>query len=181
MAPTADIHAPFRNLVQRIRDETKKRVPDVASDGPGTDARVLVILSDPGKLGALKTNELSPLRNNDQTARNQRKLFAEAGLDPKICVFWNAVPWDLDGRKAGSADKARGAAYLRDMLQMFDRPPVIVACGKDADEACGSIGATNAITVCHPSMQGLNRYPTNRPKHVRGLRLAAELSSGGTK
>jgi hypothetical protein len=140
---------------------------------------VIVILSDPGELGALKTKVLSLLANDDQTARNQRQLFAEARLDPAICVFWNAVPWELGrdpkgkNRKPSRTDRTRGAGYLEDMLALYDRQPVVVACGKDAGRVCDEIGLEEAIKVCHPAMQGLNRYPQNRPNHVKGLRLAA--------
>lgn len=106
-------------------------------------------------------------------------MFAEPRLDPAICAFWNAVPWELARNSRGKArrpyqsEKERGAAYLGELLSFFEPQPVVVACGKDAAEACDEIDLKAAIKVCHPSMQGLNRYPENRANHVKGLRLAA--------
>jgi hypothetical protein len=48
---------------------------------------VVLVLRDPGRLGALKTSALSPLKNRDRTAQNQRELFAEAKLPVEICLF----------------------------------------------------------------------------------------------
>jgi hypothetical protein len=172
-------HTPIRALVRRIRRETGRSVPDIDPNAPGIDAQVLVILSDPGELGALRTRILSPLANNDQTAKNQRQLFTEARLDPAICVFWNAVPCEIArnskgrARRPNQSEKERGAAYLGELLSFFKPQPVVVACGKDAADACDKIDLTAAIKVCHPAMQGQNRYPENRGNHVKGLRLAA--------
>jgi hypothetical protein len=81
--------------VRRIRRERNAAVPDVDPDGPGVDADVLVVLRDPGPLGALKTSCLSV----NATAANQRRLFAAPDLPSDACLFWNAVPWDLEGRR----------------------------------------------------------------------------------
>lgn len=89
-------HAQIQALVRRIRSETGRAVPDVDPDGPGVTAHVLVVLSDPGRLGALTTNYLS-LTNPDETTLNQIRLFAEAGLPTDCCTWWNGVPWDLEG------------------------------------------------------------------------------------
>lgn len=166
-------HWPIRELVARIREETGEAVPDTSSRGPGIEAQVLIVLRDPGRLGALKTQELSPLTNSDQTAKNQRALFKAAGLDPLLCLFWNAVPWDLKGKKPSASDVKRGAGYLSELIALFPQHPTVVACGNEAHAACRIAGLTEAIQICHPGMQALNRYPQNRRKHIEGLREAA--------
>ena len=163
----------MRDLVERIRRDRSAAVPDIDPDGPGLGARVLVVLRDPGRLGALRTNVLSPLKNHDQTAKNARSLFASAALDPAICVFWNAVPWDLRGAKPTRADVRIGSSYLRALYDLFESKPVVVACGNEAHAACREAGL-DAIEICHPGMQALNRYPGNRGKHIEGLRDAAQ-------
>lgn len=106
--------AAIRRPVRRIRRQTGRSVPDVDPDGPGDGARVLMVLRDPAELGALTTGYLSPTKNTDATARNQKRLMREAGLREEVCLFWNAVPWDLLGANPTAADKRRGAAYLAD-------------------------------------------------------------------
>lgn len=169
-------HEPIRGLVERIRLDTGAAVPDIDPEGPGIDAKVLVVLRYPGQLGALETGVLSPLKNNDQTAKNQRKLFAAAGLDVAICVFWNAVPWDVQGKTPSRRDVRQGAGYLRALVDLFPVRPVVVACGNEARDACRDAAIT-AIEICNPGMQALNRYPENREKHVAGLREAVRLAS----
>lgn len=108
-------------LVERIRLEKGCRCPDIDPDGPGSAARVVMVLLTPGPAdgGATMTNVLSPTKNWDQTALNLRAMMAEAGLSEDICVFWNAVPWSLDRRRDPStAELSDGAAYLKDFLAL---------------------------------------------------------------
>jgi hypothetical protein len=164
--------------VQRVRRETGRAVPDIDPNGPGTDARVVIILNDPGKSGALTTKVLS-INNPDRTAHNQQALFAEARLDSSICLFWNAIPWHLGApsRNPNRADKDRGAVYLADLLGLFDQEPVVVACGRHAHQVCDILGIDDAIRICHPGDQALNRDPANRANHVKGLREASQRVS----
>ena len=67
-------YAPIRELVRRIRRERDADVPDVCASGRGIDGDVLVVLRDPGRLGALKSNYLC-VYNADATAANQRRLL----------------------------------------------------------------------------------------------------------
>jgi hypothetical protein len=90
--------APIRALVHRIRRQTGRGVPDVDRDGPGTDGEVIVPLRDPGRLGALKTNVLSPIENDDRTATNQQRLFAAARLPIDVCLLLERRP--LGSRRA---------------------------------------------------------------------------------
>jgi uracil-DNA glycosylase len=165
-------HAPISDLVRRIRRERAAAVPDVDPHGPGIDADVLVVLRDPGRLGALTTNTLS-LQNPDATAANQRRLFAAARLPLEACLFWNAVPWDLKGRRPSSADLHAGAQYLAQLVSLMNQPPIVVACGNTAHDACAK-AELEAIEICHPSNRGLRGGGVNRePDHIAGLRTAA--------
>jgi hypothetical protein len=168
--PTDRGHAAIRALVRRIRRETGCAVPDVDPDGAGTTADVLVVLKDPG-FGAL-TSKLLSLQNADQTTANQLRLFAAAKLPLEICLWWNAVPWDLGGLEPTAADLNRGAGYLQQLIALMDRPPVVVACGNAAHAACEKAGLA-AIEICHPSSRGLYGGGENRePVYVAGLRKA---------
>ncbi len=162
-------HAPIRDLVRRIRRERDAAVPDVCASGRGIDADVLVVLRDPGRLGALKSNYLC-VYNADATAANQRRLLAAAKLPLEACVFWNAVPWDLGDRILGGSDLRAGSGYLSELIALMLRPPIVIACGEDAQEACALAGL-EAIEICHPSNRGLRGGGVDRElAHLAGLR-----------
>jgi uracil-DNA glycosylase len=173
--------AAVRALVRRIRRKTRRRVPDIDPCGPGATARVLMLLSDPGEGGALRTGYLSPMRNTDPTARNQARLMAEAGLSPDVCVFWNGIPWDLEGRKPTAADKERGAAYLVEMVNRLPNRRAVVAAGRVAQDVCARAGIA-FIPVPHPSNRGLSggvrgARRAREAEHRRGLKRAAQLAA----
>ena len=165
-------YAPIRDLVRRIRHERDAAVPDVCASGRGIDADVLVVLRDPGRLGALKSNYLC-VYNADATAANQRRLLAAATLPLEACLFWNAVPWDLGDRNLGCSALRAGSSYLSELTAQMLWPPIVIACGNDAQEAC-ALASLDAIEICHPSNRGLRGGGVNRePEHLTGLRKAA--------
>jgi ribonuclease HI len=174
-------------LVERIRRETGRAVPDVDPAGAGTAADVLVVLRDPGR-GALASEHIS-LTNRDPTTANQIRLFAAADLSLDRCVWWNAFPWSLERQNPTPGDRARGARYLRDLFGVMQRSPVVVACGNDAHDVCDRAGIA-AIKICHPSPRGLRGGGANRePAYIAGLQEAArriggeapDTSAGGLK
>lgn len=179
-------HAAIRSLVHRIRNETKRAVPDVDPSGPGAGARVVMLMLTPGPAegGAQATNVLSPTRNSDQSALNLRKLMREAGLDEGSCVFWNAVPWALDRRRDPTPDElTRGAAYLTDFLSLLPEHRAVVALGLVAQRACRLVGIAS-IDVPSPSPLAVAE-PGARPnpkserwvKIREGLRRAAAVAT----
>jgi hypothetical protein len=180
--PTPHAHAKIRSLVRRIRRETGSAVPDVDPDGPGTAARVLLVARDPGEKGALVTGVLSPSKNPDATARNLLRAMEEAKLPERICVFWNAVPWALGGRRTPNREELRrGVGYLHDLVALLPNLRAVVALGRDAQTACRLAGL-DAIAVCHPSPLGLYGRGANRwDELVAGLRDAAALAAKRTR
>ena len=170
-------HAKIDRLVARIRQENSAAAPDVDPDGPGQGARVLMVARDPGEKGALVTGVLSPTKNPDATARNMVRLMREAGLPEDICLFWNAVPWALGGRRSPRADELRrGIAYLTELVALLPELRAVVALGRDAEVACRMAGL-DAIGVCHPSPLGLYGGGANRwAAHREGLIRAAALA-----
>jgi uracil-DNA glycosylase len=173
--------SPLDALVERICLETGRPVPITDPDGPGQQARVLIVLRDPGELGARKSGVLSPVKNDDQTARNMRRLLAEAGLELDVCLFWNAVPWALEGRrKPRAGEVTRGATYLRELVGLLPNLRAVIAMGREAQDACRQ-AQVPAIEVCHPGPLGLHGGPTaaaaqRRRTLTAGLVQAANLS-----
>src|SRR5881392_1772525 len=58
-------------------------VPFFDPCGGGNQARVLLLLSDPGKNGAQVT-KIASIDNPDKTARNLKRLMTEAMLDRRL-------------------------------------------------------------------------------------------------
>lgn len=170
---SANKHEPIRGLVERIRKETGATVPDVDRFGPGVEARVLIVLEAPGEQGALLTGVLSPTRNTDRTAKNLKKLMAEAGVDERCCVFWNALPWELE-RTPRKADRELGAKYLRELCSLLPEVRAVVAMGRAAQTCCRLAGV-EAIEVWSPSGRGL-AGPTRWEEAREGLSRAARLA-----
>lgn len=173
--------AAISGLVERIREETHRRVPDIDPDGPGADSPVLILLSDPGEGGALKTGYLSPTKNSDPTAHNQSRLMREAGLSQSVCLFWNGIPYDLEGRDPKASDVTRGSIYLKQMIALLPDLRAVVAAGNVAQDVCRRAGV-DAINVCHPSNRGLSggvrgARPRREKEYRDGLQRAARFAA----
>lgn len=172
----------MRSLVQRIRNETKRAVPDVDPNGPGARARVVMLMLTPGPAdgGAQETSVLSPTRNSDQSALNLRKLMREARLDEGTCVFWNAVPWALDGRRDPTPEElTRGAAYLTNFLSLVPERRAAVALGLIAQRACRLVGIA-AIEVPSPSPLAVAEPGARpNPKSERWVKIREGLARAG--
>jgi len=108
-------------------------------------------------------------------------LLREAGLSPSLCVFWNGVPYDLEGRKVTARDMVAGAAYLKEMVALLRNLRAVVAAGNVAQEVCRRAGV-DAINVCHPSNRGLGggvrgARPRRERAYREGLQQAAKLAA----
>ena len=79
----------------------------------------------------------------------------EAGLTERVCLFWNAVPWDLGGRNPRVEDLRGGARYLKELVRLLPDLRVVVALGAHAQRAC-LMAQIDAIPVHHPGNQGLS-------------------------
>ena len=183
-APSLDKHRAIRVLVAEIR-RAKGSVPEIDPDGPGADAKVVIVMLTPGPApgGAQRTLVLSPTKNSDQTALNLRQLLKDARLDERVCVFWNAIPWSLGPRREPTEDEVlEGVDYLRRFLELIPEQRAVVAMGLVAQRACRQAGVT-AIEVWSPSPLAISP-PTGRGStksrrwiEVReGLKRAAALA-----
>lgn len=181
-------------LTTRIAQEQDSTVPRVDRDGPKERARVLLVLQDPGVRGALTSGVLSASKNAgksppDQTADNEVEFMAHAGLDEKLCVFWNGVPWGINPvrttRVPNASEEKIGAGYLRELLALLPELRAVVAMGGTAKSVCRRAkvrewpGLT-LIETWHPGPLAANRVK-NKPEllekhYLRGLREAAQIA-----
>ena len=105
-------------IVERIRSERQfsREVPGFDPQNGNETARFLFVLEAPGPK-AVASGYIS-LDNADQTAKNFRTQFADAGVRPADIALWNVVPWYLGNaefpkiRGAKSADVKQGLQYL---------------------------------------------------------------------
>ena len=93
--------APVNRLAARIAAATDSVVPGADPDGGGIHARVLLLLETPSRAGGYTTGLIS-IDNDDTAAANLWRALHAVGLDRRLVLVWNAVPWYV-----GSADKIR--------------------------------------------------------------------------
>lgn len=148
----------------------------------GVDARLLLLLETPGP-GA------EPLRfvsrdNPTGTARNLRRFMAEAGIDRRDTVIWNAVPWTIHAagarnRAPTGAEMRAGVAELPGFLALLPHLRAIVLAGRVAAAAEPVVRlerpAAAVFRVPHPSPTYVNTAPAIAPGIVAVLREAARL------
>jgi len=165
---------PLNRLARRIRQDTglEGEVPYFDPDDGGIEARCLFLLEAPGPQ-AVASGFVSR-DNPDETAKNFLLLNREAGLERRLTVSWNIVPWYIGTgskiRSAGSDDIARGSEYLEPLLASLPRLRVVVLVGRKAQRAeprvRDLIPAADVVHMLHLSPLVLN---TN--KAARGVAL----------
>ena len=123
-------------FARRVARETGKPVPTPNPRGPTTRALALFLLRDPGATatsGANETGILDPYMTCDLTSTRQRNALAKAGIDPRVCVWWNASPYHLGYTgKLRPEDVRMGASYLRRFVNQCPDLRVVVAMGDEA-------------------------------------------------
>ena len=127
-------------LACKIGIEVDRGVPTPNPDGPGTDALCLFVLRDPGATstsGANETGILDPFVNRDPTSIRQRRHLAQAQIDPKVCLWWNASPYHLGyPGEIRHVDARRGVRYLREFIALCPDLRVVVAMGQPSQTVC---------------------------------------------
>ena len=172
--------SPLTRFVETLRTEAGPgaAVPYFDPWDGGIGAEVLLLFEAPGPK-AVKSSFIS--RNNpDETAKNFFELSMEAGLDRKITILWNAVPWYIGSgtkiRAATAADLASGLGPLRRLLQLLPQVRTIVLVGKKAEKASSQLSPVNykLFSCPHPSPMFVNHAPDNRGKILTVLKRVRE-------
>jgi hypothetical protein len=130
---------PLLEYVRQIAAETGRAMPTPNPEGPLSRARILFVLRDPGataESGANETGITDPYVNTDPTSARQRNALRKARIDPKICLWWNAVPYHLGYKGAiRESDCVAGVRYLRGFIDCCPELRVVVAMGEGAHDA----------------------------------------------
>mgnify|MGYP005853568119 CR=1 FL=1 len=170
--------APLTEFVESLRERMgpEYSIPYVDPWDGGVEARLLYLLEAPGPR-AVRSGFVS--RNNpDETAKNFFELNQEAGIDRRLTVIWNVVPWYIgDGRRIRAAkreDLSAGTESLRELVALLPRLEVVVLVGRKAGNARGlveGIAPKSRIFECpHPSPMFVNRATGNRERILGVLR-----------
>jgi uracil-DNA glycosylase len=179
--------APVNRLAARIAGATDSVVPSADPDGGGIDARVLLLLETPSRAGGYTTGLIS-VDNDDTAAANLWRGLDAVGLDRRLVLVWNAVPWYV-----GSADKIRsptpgeitaGQAWLRELLDLLPGLRVVACFGRAAARAVLPLRpelVARGLTLLeapHPSQRVYNRPGGQARERVHAtLASAAELAA----
>ena len=183
---TAPHVAPINALAAQIAAATDGIVPGADPDGGGVDARVLLLLETPSRAGGYTTGLIS-IDNDDTAAANLWRGLDAVGLDRRLVLVWNAVPWYV-----GSPDKIRsptpgeitaGLAWLRRLLDLLPKLRVVACFGRAAARAVLPLRpeltarGLSLLEAPHPSQRVYNRPGAQARERVHGaLATAAELA-----
>lgn len=179
--------APINELARRIADRTGLEVPMVDPDSAGINARVLLVLESPGRIGVTspKGSGMISCDNNDQTAANMWTLHTDTDLRREWCMPWNIVPWYLGSADrnlpASAQDAASGLPYFWDLLDELPYLRAVIAMGKPASAALASARpqleerGVRLLPAPHPSPQNLNTRPDERAAIAKVFREARAI------
>ena len=170
------------HLVERMRRAKGQgyEIPDFDPLDGGTEAQVLFLLEAPGPKAV--TSGFVSRNNPDETAKNFFLLNAEASIDRRRTVTWNAVPWYIgSGKKIRPAkrDDVREAdEWLIELLGTLHQLRIVVFVGQKALHAQGVVRSARPdielMAMPHPSPMFINRASGNR---TRVLAVLQELSA----
>lgn len=158
----ADV-AGLERWARKLADSRQESVPSFDPRSGGVNARALFLLQDPSRAASEGSGFIS-IDNNDQTAHNCSKAYEATGLDYKLALHWNVIPWWVHNparKRPGRtlASEARRAHNdLLDMLDMLPHLEAVVLLGKPAQRAWDNAGgqATTVLRCPHPANQAWN-------------------------
>ena len=173
--------APITAYVESLSSQ-ERWLPHVAPMHGGVNARMLVVLRDPGPATNVDTGSgMLSLENNDQTAATQVRLMGLAGIKPNDLVPWNAYPWYIN--RQPTAAELRGATNA--LLGLVDLLPLLTVVLLQGEQARVAWTLTLearpalrfkriiAIETYHPSVQALRSSDPNERDRRRQHRVTA--------
>lgn len=180
---TAAHIAPLDAWVRTIADRAGVPQASVATVDPcdgGVNACALFLFAAPGG-GAPESGFIS--RNNpDSSAKYVGELLAEAGIERRSTLLWNAVPWCLDSKQCSKDVLISAGPYLEELLRLLPDLRVVVLLGGIAqrlpEAVPGIFGRRMIVTTWLPSVLAFNPKPERRDDVLRAFRAVALLCQG---
>ncbi len=153
-------------------------VPYPDPDGSGVHARVLFLLNDPGQGARVDSGGTGMLclLNNDQTTRKQLDAIRFSGIERRLTLRWNAIPWPVApnerNRNVSSAASAllllvEKLQSLRGLVALGEYAGKVWEVASDRDQRLGRLAYHHSA---HPS-----RSPTVALRQA--YRRAAEIAA----
>jgi hypothetical protein len=186
MGRLRDAHvAPLNDWVLDLRSRfgDDAIVPFFDPDDGGVAASILWLLEAPGPKATRERggSGLVSCNNNDGTAENTWRTRTEAGVDRKLVVHWNVIPYYLGTstkiQAANPSDIASAGPLLHELMAMLPSVKCVILGGKQAAEAWRNhhpAGLNVKVIECpHPSPQNMNTRPGARDRIVQAWREAA--------
>jgi hypothetical protein len=161
--------APVNALVNRLSDpDGREWMPYVAPMHGGVDATVLSLLPDPRPATQRrKGSGFVCIENDDAVAESQWHRFAEAGIDPRTVLPWNAYPW-YTPRKPTTAELDAGVAALARLVAVAPALQVAILQGDVARTAWRAL-----LRRFPETARGIKAVPTVAPIRSRARRGSA--------
>ncbi len=183
--------AAINRLAAQIAAATDAVVPGADPDGGGVDAQVLLLLETPSRAGGYTTGLIS-IDNDDTAAANLWRGLDAVGLDRRLVLVWNAVPWYVGSpnkiRSPNPAEITAGLAWLRRLLDLMTDLRVVACFGRAAARAVLPLRPelnARRLTVLeapHPSQRVYNRPGGQARERVHAaLAAAADLARAGSE
>ena len=177
-SPTPSPASPFDAWLADLR-RRRGEVPGIDPCGPGTAARLLIVLETPGRNRA--PGFPVTLDAPTGTARNLRAWLADAGIDRCDALLWNAVPWVIHApgartRAPRASEIDAGASELPGLLALLPALRAVVLSGRAAARAGRVVrGCVDVpvVEIAHPSPVYVCTDPAIAVRAVATLREAA--------
>ena len=179
--------APITELARKIEDAVGLQVPGADPDWGGVDARVLILLRDPGtRTDAEGGSGLVSPDNDDPTAERLHELIVGLGLAPSEVLLWNVVPWLRSGNAGQGirmADLDCGNGYLAELLAFLGNLEVVLVLGRDAQKSLNLSTAPDLDSVVridapHPSRRAQNQQPLSAALDAAFEKVVAARAGG---
>jgi hypothetical protein len=164
--------APINGLVDRLSDpDGREWMPYVAPMHGGVDAMVLSLTRDPRPATQRhKGSGFLSLENDDRAAEQQWYRFAEAAIDFRAVLPWNAYPWYTPTTPA-AAELDAGVAALARLVAVAPSLQVALLQGSAARDAWRAL-----LQRFPETARGIKAVPTVRPgPGLAQVRPAARL------
>ena len=181
--------APINHLVDELAEIGC--IPYIAPIYGGKSARILSILSDPGRK-ADESGFLS-IENNDATAERMYQILDLTGIDPENMMPWNAYPWFIN-RKPTFEELEGGLTPLCRLIALTRDLRVVLLHGGTAHRSWDLLAERHKDLIRELKIEVIDTYHTGsqafrhevvavreaRAQHIHNaLRMAALILREG--
>jgi hypothetical protein len=154
--------APINRLVDSMREAGPGHMPYVAPMYGGVHARLISILRDPGPKTLAETGSgFLCMENDDATAEAICRYFADADIDAREIVPWNAYPWYIN-RNPSAAELRAGIEPLFNLIQLLTDLRVIMLHGGAAKSAWSQFTRAHSRVMASRPITVIATYHTSR-------------------